>query len=206
MGPKKQFQGAKCLTPVFRVAFQSVFKAKAFSEDQDPKFEITMLFPKGSDLSELKRVAKLAVSEKWGDSPPKNLRSPFKDGDEKEYDGFAGHITVKAVSDRRPGLVDRDGTKIISEEEFYSGCYAVATVVAFPYGGKGSPYSPGVSFGLRNIMKIRDGEPFEGGATAEEDFEDVEVDAPENLDAEPPERPKAARKPKPESVDPDDIF
>lgn len=203
------------MTPVFRVAFQSVFKAKAFSEDQDPKFEITMLFPKGSDLKELKRVAKLAISEKWGDNPPKNLRSPFKDGDEKDYDGFAGHISVKAVSDRRPGLVDRDGTKIISEEDFYSGCYAIATVVAFPYGGKGSPWSPGVSFGLRNIMKIRDGEPFEGGATAEEDFEDVEVDAPENLDADPPERKperKPARKskpepePEPEVADPDDDF
>lgn len=51
--------------------------------------------------------------------------------------------------------------------EVYSGCYMRATLTAYAYdkgGGKG------VSFGLQNLMKVKDGEPLSSRATAENDF------------------------------------
>ena len=47
----------KVLTPEFRVSFPEVFQARAMEAGQEPKYSITMLFPKGCDLSALKKAA-----------------------------------------------------------------------------------------------------------------------------------------------------
>ena len=121
------------MTPEFRVSFPAVFKPKRQKGDatSEPKYGLTMLFPKGADLSKLKAAAQEAVKEKWGDKPPKNLRSPFRDQGEKEYEGYEeGAVFVSASSKQKPGLVDRQRQDIIDETEFYPGCYARATLRA----------------------------------------------------------------------------
>jgi len=72
----------KLVTGEFRVSFPSVFKATSF-EGQDPKFGLTMLFPKSTDLSKMEKAAEEAIEEKWGNKRPKKLAMPFKDGDDK---------------------------------------------------------------------------------------------------------------------------
>lgn len=162
----------KVMTPEFRVSFPHVFKAqKPMNEGAEPKYGISMLFPKGADLSKLKAIAKEAIQEKWGDKPPKNLRSPFRDQGEKEYSGYEeGAIFVNATSKMKPGIVDRNREDIISEEDFYAGCYARATIRAFAYDVSGNR---GVGFGLQNLQKLRDGEPLGGRTSPQSDFEDV---------------------------------
>ena len=167
----KKFEGKKVMTPKFRVAFAKVFKPEAFEEGQDAVYSITMLFPKGTDLSELKKVAKDAKKDKWGNKPPKKLKTPFKDGDAEEfedYDGFAGMYVVRATSKWRPGIVNMKLQNITDETEFYSGCWARATVQAFAYDRIGK----GVSFALQNLQKIEDDDKFGGGASAQDDFDD----------------------------------
>jgi len=173
----------KVMTPEFRVSFPHVFRARAAEEGQEPKFSITMLFPKDADLSKLEAAAKDAIKEKWGDKPPKKLRSPFRDQAEKdEYEGYEeGAIFVNATSKSRPGLVDRDVQAIIDEAEFYAGCYARATINAFAYDVKGNR---GVAFGLQNIQKLRDGDPLGGRARPDQDFDPVDgVDEDGDTDA-----------------------
>lgn len=165
----KKFEGQKVMTPRFRAAFARVFKPEAFGESQDPVYSITMLFPKNdTDLTELKRVAIQAKVAKWGDKAPKNLKSPFKDGNEMGYDGFEDMIAVRATSKWRPGIVNRKLQNITDETDFYSGCWARATIQAFAYDRIGK----GVSFALLNLQKLDDDEPFVGGAKAEDDFDD----------------------------------
>ena len=163
----------KAHTPEFRVSFPSVFKARSFNNG-DPKFSITMLFKKGTDLTELKKLAAAAAKEKWPtpESRPKKLRNPFRDGDTEkaDMDGYAGHIFVSASSKMAPGVVDRNRNPIDTDTEFYAGCYAHATVTAYAYNQKGNA---GVAFGLQNVQKLRDGEPFSGRSKAEDDFEDL---------------------------------
>ncbi len=159
------------MTPKFRCAFVRVFKPEAFEEGQEALYSITMLFPKGTDISELKRVAKEAKKAKWGDKAPKKLKTPFKDGDAEEfedYDGFEGNIVVRATSKFKPGIVNSKLQNITDETEFYSGCWARATIQSFAYDRIGK----GVSFALLNLQKLEDDEQFGGGASAQDDFDD----------------------------------
>lgn len=161
----------KILTPDFRVAFPSVFSKRKFGEG-DPKYWVTMLFPPDADLGPLRDAAREALEEKWPnpDKRPKNLNDPFRNGDDVEWDGFAGTTFVRASSLYAPGVIDRRKERITDEELFYAGCWARATVNAFAYDKKGNR---GVSFGIRNIQFLRDDEPFTGRTAPEEDFDDL---------------------------------
>lgn len=166
-------ESRKCITPEFRVSFPNVFKARAF-QDQEAKYSLVMLFPKKTDLTALKKAAAAAATEKWGakEKWPKNLRLPFRDGNDKpDTQGYEDCIFVSASNKHRPGLVDNKLQAIIDEEGFYAGCYARAEVIAFAYDTKGNK---GVSFSLSNIQKLRDGEPFSGRKAAEDVFESVD--------------------------------
>lgn len=76
--------------------------------------------------------------------------------------------------------------------EFYTGCFAVAKVVAFHFTGKKN----GVAFGLNSCFKVRDGVAFGGGpqsaSTAFADFKPEDIDLTnEKLFALPPGFPGA---------------
>lgn len=172
----------KILTPKFRVSFPSVFEARAAFEGQEKKYSLVMLF----DIAEIKKdpeqlklwnamlqSVKDAAREAWGDKIPPSLKNPFRDGREKpEYDGYGeGIIFVNASTKTRPGIVDRKMQRIIEPEDFYAGCYARATVNPFTWTKMGKS---GVSFGLQNIQKIEDGEPFGGKTKPEADFDALE--------------------------------
>lgn len=164
------------MTPKFRASFANVFRpGKAMEDGQEPKYGVMMLFDKDADLNALKLAATQAAVDKWGADKskwPKNLRSPFRDQGEKEGDAFvAGAFFITATSKRKPGLVDQRNQPIIDESEFFSGCYARATVRAFAYDKAGNR---GVAFGLQNVQKLADGEPLGGSRIpAEKEFEPV---------------------------------
>ena len=163
-------KGIRLTTPEFRVSFPNVFKAKAAFENQPAKFNVVMLFDKGTDISEIKKAARQAAKDEWGDKPPKNLKSPFKDGDEKDYDGYENTIFINATSNQKPGLVDGNCQAIIDENDFYAGCYARAIITVKAYN---KPTSKGVTCYLQHIQKIRDGEPFSGRGKAEDAFDKI---------------------------------
>lgn len=164
------------LTPEFRVSFAWVFKPqKSDDPTKAPKYSVTMLFPKNADLSHLKKAAMDVMIDKFGPDKSKwpTVRSPFRDQKDKadKFKGYEpGNTFITATSKDQPGLVDAMVQKIINPSEFYSGCYAVATVNAFYYENKGNK---GVSFGLRNIQKTRDGEPLGNRSNPETDFAPV---------------------------------
>lgn len=177
---KMPIEKKKCTTPEFRVSFPHVFKKHQF-ENNEPKYMITMLFPKSTDLKELKRAVHNAATEKWGLDKtkwPKKLKMPFRDGEEKEeLMGYAGNIFVAASSKQKPGVIGNkkvDGAfPQLTEEDgtFYAGCYARATLIAFAYDTMGNR---GVAFALQNLQKLRDGEQFSGRKKAEDEFDEIE--------------------------------
>lgn len=183
---KMDVQKKKVITHEFRVSFPAVLTPKAF-EDQEPKYSLVMLYDKKTDLSKpatnkageplsmsMKQAVFNAATEKWGPKEkwPKNLRLPFRDGDEKsDTPGYAGMIFVSASSKQQPGLVNAQRQPILNERDFYAGCYARAELIAFAYEKMGNK---GVSFSLQNVQKLRDGEPFSGRKNAEDVFDSVE--------------------------------
>lgn len=171
-------------TPTFRVSYPNVFQAKKNDLNGKDEFSVVALFPKGADLSQLIAAAQKAIVDKWGPDKskwPANLRSPFRKQQEKakDVDGKQvlppGHeedaVFLNLKSQQRPGVVDQNVADIIDQSQFYAGCYARASVNAYAYDQKGNR---GVSFGLGNIQKVKDGEPFGNRAKPEQDFAPIE--------------------------------
>lgn len=177
---KKPDDGRTVLTPEFRLSFPHLFVPVATDKNKpdDKKYTMSMLFAAGVDVSALKKAAAAAAKETWGDSIPKNLKSPFLDAGKYEYEGYAeGMVLVRPTSKQKPNVVGprkdptTDTFPRLSEENIYPGCYCRATVRAFTYN---RPDSKGVSFGIQNVQFIRDGEPLGGRRKPEDEFTAVE--------------------------------
>ena len=175
-------------TPRFRVAFPHVFNAKKADPTQldartgqprSPKYQVTMLFEKTQDLAVLRGAANAALVAKFGPQGPfpRDLTVPWKDGDLKDYQGFPGTIYVEASTTARPEIVDMHLQPIVNEDDFYSGCYAMASVTASYYevmspDGK-SCLKKGIKFYLNNLLKVADGEGFVSRSSAADEFAGV---------------------------------
>lgn len=174
------------VTPEFRISYPNLFTPKKNKLNGKDEYSCTALFKKGADLSKLKAAAKLATEEKWGKDPkkwPANLRSPFRDQAEKakEVDGNRvlpdgheeGAIFMNFKALKAPGVVDSKVQDILDESEIYAGCYVRASVNVFAYDQLGNR---GISFGLQNIQKLRDGEPLGTRSRPQDAFSPVETD------------------------------
>ena len=176
---KKEVKTA--VTPLFRASFvDGMFNKKQFGEGK-PKFGLTALWRPAqftdaekklwAVMGELADEASMALHKKRVKDLPANFKKPVRDGLEKEHlDGYgAGVKFANMTSLQKPGLVDRNKKTITDQELFYAGCYARALVTAYAYDKNGGK---GVAFGLVNVQKVKDGEPFSFHISAEESFDD----------------------------------
>ncbi len=179
----------RMITPYFRVSYPHVFKAQAMSGSK-PKYSITMLFPKNSDLmgqtlpdengvfqkisiKDIMRNAKVSefgTKENW----PDDLESPVTDGDHPDNadkEGYKGHWAIKASSseDQKPGVVDANGEPITISGELYPGCYARAFVYARVW-KHDDTNRVGVQLILDHVQKVKDGKSFGGKKPVEQVF------------------------------------
>lgn len=180
------------LTPTFRAVFPNLFKARRNDLNDKDEFSVVALFKKGEDLTALKKAAENAIVEKWGADKkkwPKNLKTPFRLQDEKEKvdedsgekympAGYEkGAVFMNLKSQFAPQIIDGKRQDIIDESEIYSGVYLRASVRAFAYEMKGNA---GVSFGLGNVQKVKDGDKLGGRPKAQNEFQAIDdsEDAP----------------------------
>jgi hypothetical protein len=184
------------ITEPFRLAFPSVFKpaVNKLNPNAAPRYEITMLFPKSVNIKALNDIAVEAIKLKWGNDPaqwPKDLRSPFRDGDTKaDREGYAGHTFVKASTTLAFGIVDQNRQPIISQEKLYAGCWCRASVHAWAYDTTGNR---GVSFGLDALQLVKDDTRFaRGGADAQKVFTVLPGGAASKDDPNAYQQPNAA--------------
>lgn len=177
------------ITPEFRVNFPNVFKAKLNEKNGKLEYSLVALFPKNADMSYLKDIAQEAVEKKWGtDSSkwPKPLKTPFRDQAEREKQNDEGKMTLPPGYEKggvfmnlkttlRPGVVDGGKQPIIEDADFYSGCWAIASINVFAYDVAGNR---GVTFYLCNIQKVRDDDSLGSRRTTpEDDFQAIDSDS-----------------------------
>lgn len=178
-----QAKARKCITPKGRLSFPSLFETAVIDGEETGKYQGTILIPKNVSLKALKAAANNAAIQQWGTADVKKLPKgkkgvpfawPFNDGDDKEdLEGYPDHIYIRASSNRRPQVVDIDRQPITAEDDnIKAGDYVRFSLSAGAYGGPGTKFNPGVTFYLQNVQKLADGEPFAGGSTADQDFDD----------------------------------
>ena len=164
----------KVITGKVRFSYVHVFEPKAIEEGQTPKYSASILILKKDqktidNVKKAVEAAKQAGKVKFGGKIPAKLKLPLRDGDEERPDdeNYAGCYFINANSTNAPGIVDENRQSIIDKDEFYSGCYGLASINFYAFNAAGNK---GVAAGLNNLMKTDDGERLGGGSSAEEDF------------------------------------
>lgn len=185
MGDKMDITKKMVVTPKFRVSYPSVFQPKAF-EGQEPKYSVTMLFDKKTDIAAVKKAAFNAAVEKWGPKKekwPKFKNRTIRDGDEERPDteGYGGCVFATATAKKKPIVVNGRRDPIDDPDQFYAGCYARAELLAFAYDEKGNR---GVGFVLRKLQKVADGDEFGGGRPVDEVFDEIDDGSEEDMDSD----------------------
>lgn len=190
-----QASATKVITGKVRLSYAFLFKPRArpnAKEGDEPKYSTTILIPKNTaegkaTYKKLRAAQQAALEEgkaKLGGTVPKKWKDTIHDGDEDaDLDNnpeYAGHWYLTASNTRKPGLIDRERDPITEESDLYSGCYARVSLNAFAYNYEGTK---GITFSLRNVQKLADGEAFGGVQVApEDDFDDdYEYDEDESL-------------------------
>lgn len=173
-------------TGLVRFSYAAVFEPKAMEGQDKKKYSVSVLIKK-SDKKNIAAIEAAIEAAKQAGKTTKfagkmnNLKMPLRDGDTERPDDpvYAGHVFVTASSDMKPQVVDQDLNPILDKDEFYSGCYGRISMNFYPFNAAGNK---GVACGLNNIQKLKDGERLSGGATAEDDF--GELDPEDNDDLE----------------------
>lgn len=165
------------ITPVVTASYPHLFKPRK-NELGEERYSVALVFDPDADLKPLKAEALRVAKERWGAKATEmiregRLRMPFRtDAVAKGYP--EGSTFVNVSSTRPPGIVsvvpDKDGlpSRITDPAEIYPGVRIRASLQAYAYDRLGNA---GVSFGLRNIQKVADGERLDGGVDARHEFE-----------------------------------
>lgn len=164
------------VTGEVRLSFPNLFKPRAREEGKPPQYSALILVPK-SDTATVAKIKKaqqaaLADLQQMIGKKPVGWKNTFRDGDTErdteEQPEYAGHyfMNVSANEGYPPGVVDEQVQRIIDQSKIYPGCYVRVAINAFAFN---RPDSKGVSFGLRHVQFLRDGEPLAGTAEKAED-------------------------------------
>jgi hypothetical protein len=154
-----------------RLSFPSIFKRSEFNGEKG-KFEATFLINKEQQKDLIKEIeAKIALIQKDNKAKVSPDKICFKDGDFVDYDGYEGHMSIKAGANRRPTVIDRDKTPLVEDDgKPYAGCY-VNAVLELWY--QDNSYGKRVNCNLLGIQFSKDGDSFGAGDTdVTDDFDD----------------------------------
>lgn len=180
----------KVVTGPARLSYCNVFKPRAFQEGDAEKYSTILMIPK-KDKKTVAKVKKAIAAEieagkesLWKGKEPKNMWNPLRDGDESadDHPEYEGMYTLNAKSNSKPILLDEEGEELFDQSEIYSGCWARAVIVFFPFDNK----TKGIGVALNALKKYKDDEPFGSNMTvdsAKQSFdEDDDFDTGEDDD------------------------
>ena len=159
--------------PNARLSFPSLFKKSEF-QGKEGKYECTLLFPKSDTKTYDAVMSAIEACKKDNKLKVGADKLCIKDGDDSEYDGYAGHWSIKTANNKRPTVINRDKTPLVEEDEVvYAGCYVNAIIDMW---GQNNSYGKRINSNLLGIQFVKDGEPFgDGGKTADaDDFDDID--------------------------------
>ena len=169
---------SKIILKNVRLSFPSLFH-KAVFDGKETKFEATFLIDKvehADKIKEIKSAIDAAIKDalKGGKLPPDKIC--MKDGDNIDYAGYAGHMSLKASTSKRPIIIDRDKSPLTEDDnKFYAGCYVNCSLELWV---QNNQFGKRVNCNLLGVQFHKDGEPFADGVKGSlDDFDAFSDDA-----------------------------
>lgn len=175
------------MTPIGIASFITLKEPRAIVEGNEPRFSITLIFDKAAQntkqFKELEEAIEQALMQKWPNKAtrPRDLRSPFRDGGEKEgiYEGYKrGDIFINPWSQKKPGVVDINRQDLLDLDDVFAGWTARANVRPFAYDRAGKR---GVGLFLDNVQFLREGKRLDGRKAASESYPDDQKEDAEEM-------------------------
>lgn len=162
----------KLLSPRARLSYFHGFKGKR-DDHGTLKYQTVLIFDKAAQATPEFAAMHAAAVKKREEAGPKfkNAKLPWRDGGEKDDDGYGpGTVYINVSTTTRPEIVDEQKNDITDESELGSGDYVRCSLTVYFYDKDGNR---GVSFGLRNIQRVGKGEPLGSRSRAQDDFDTV---------------------------------
>lgn len=155
-----------------RLSFPSLFRKAVFS-GEETKFEATFLLDKNDQadkIAEIDAAIKALIKDalKGAKLPPDKIC--LRDGEDVDYAGYAGHMSIKASNSKRPMVLDRDRSPLAEDDNrIYAGCYVNAIIELW---AQNNQWGKRINANLLGVQFFKDGEPFSDGTSATaDDFE-----------------------------------
>ena len=152
-----------------RLSFPALFQTAKFGGEDTGKYECTLILDKVQHAEVIKAmsatIANMMKDELKGKIPSEKIA--LKDGDESDRPEFAGKMTLKVSSKRRPLVINRDKSPITEADNIvYAGCYVHAIISLW---AQSNGFGKRINASLDGVQFARDGEPFgDGGISANE--------------------------------------
>ena len=157
-----------------RLSFPALFKRETF-EGKEGKFAATALIPKTDKATKSLLDAEIAraIKESKVKVPAANIC--LRDGDDVDREGYEGMWSLKASSNNRVTVKNRDNSPLTEDDEvLYPGCW-VNMIIGFWV--QNNAWGKKVNANLYGVQFVADDEEFGSGRPDVDDvFEDVDVD------------------------------
>lgn len=199
MADAKEENKAVLRGPLMRVSYPALItprarRVAAGEAPKPPQYGSSLIIDEESRLdkfyqarmTELLKSVGLMARERWprefiADGAPyfdnQAWKSPWLDGNLPKYSTKAGlgpnTRFIRPSSNRPVPCVGRNNAPITSPDVVYPGCYVYPLLAPFFYQ---NPENHGVSFGLRGIQFVKDGERIDDAVDVTDYFEPLEGD------------------------------
>ena len=161
---------SKIKIPSARLSFPSLFNMASFGGEYTGKYEATFILAKKEHakvIAEIEAViGKLQKDELKGKVASDKIC--LKDGDEMDRPEYAGKMTIKASTKKRPLVINRDKSAISEDDNIiYAGCYVNGIVTLW---AQNNQYGKRINAQLDGVQFVRDGDPFGDGGISVDQF------------------------------------
>ena len=154
---------AKIMLNNVRISFPSLFRKATFN-GEETKFEGTFLIGKKegkATIDEIDAAIKGIMREDLKGTKLAPDKICFKDGDNIDYAGYAGNMSIKASSTKRPIVIDRDKSPLTEDDNrIYAGCRVNAVIELW---AQNNNYGKRINASLLGVQFFKNDEPFADG-------------------------------------------
>ena len=159
-----------------RLSFPALFHRATF-DGKEGKFEATALINKETQADLIAKIETIIEAE----CKDAKIKRPspdkvcLRDGDHADYSGYEGMMSLKAATNRRPTLINRDKTPLAEDDNVLYAGARVNIIVDFWVQNNG--FGKRVNCNLLGVQFFKDAEPFGAGdVDVTDEFDSLEDD------------------------------